>query len=84
MTSLTDEAVIDLRHISPKALETLRNLSKTSGHDDLTRTIEEICFAMLELIQVIDTTKDPLLEPEKARQHMETLKGVLQRFKRFE
>ena len=79
-----DKNIINLGHISPRALETLKHLSKTSGHDDLLKTIEEICFAVLELMQIIDTTKDPLLEPEKARHQMETLKGVLQRFKRFQ
>jgi hypothetical protein len=38
---------------------------------------------MLELTQIIDTQKDPLLEPEAARRQMETMRGVLQRFKRF-
>ncbi len=76
--------VLELDRISPKALEVLREFARTTGHGNLERTVEELAFAMLELNQIIDTQKDPLLEPEAARRQMETMRGVLQRFKRFQ
>jgi hypothetical protein len=76
--------VLELDRISPKALEILQEFAKTTGHGNLERTVEELAFAMLELNQIIDTQKDPLLEPEAARRQMETMRGVLQRFKRFQ
>lgn len=75
--------VLDLDKLSPKALEIIRSFAKSTGHENLERTVEELAFAMLELTQIIDTQKDPLLEPEAARRQMETMRGVLQRFKRF-
>jgi len=74
---------LDLGKISPKAIEIIKGFSKTTGHEDMERTVEELAFAMLELTQIIDTQRDPLLEPEAARRQMETMRGVLQRFKRF-
>jgi hypothetical protein len=76
--------VIDLEHLSPKAIEALHKLSKTSGFDNMERTVEELAFSMTELIQLIDTRKDPLLEPEAATRQMEIMRGILQRFKRYE
>ncbi len=76
--------VLELDRISPKALEVLREFARSTGHGNLERTVEELAFAMLELNQIIDTQKDPLLEPEAARRQMETMRGVLQRFKRFQ
>lgn len=75
--------VLDLDKLSPKALEIIRSFARSTGHENLERTVEELAFAMLELTQIIDTQKDPLLEPEAARRQMETMRGVLQRFKRF-
>jgi hypothetical protein len=74
---------IDFSKLSPKAIEIIEKYAKTSGVSTYERTIEELAFGMLELEQIIDTQKDPLLEPEAARRQMETLRGVLQRFKRF-
>ncbi len=74
---------IDLSKMSPRVVQVLRDLAKTTGNDSLERTIEELAFAILELEQIIDTQKDPLLEPEAARRQMETMRGTLQRFKRF-
>ncbi len=79
-----EENVIQLGRLSPRALETLRDLSKTTGHDNFERTVEELAFAMRELLQIIDTHRDPLLEPEATTRQMEIMRGVLQRFKRFE
>jgi len=81
--SKPNERIISLDKISPKTLEILEQFAKTTGHGNLDRTIEELAFAMLELLQIVDTQKDPLLEPEVARRQMETMRGVLQRFKRF-
>lgn len=75
--------VLDLEKLSPKALEIIEEFAKTTGHGDLERTVEELAFAMLELNQIIDTQKDPLLEPEAARRQTETMRGILQRFRRF-
>ncbi|HJX02315.1 MAG TPA: hypothetical protein VJ439_00485 [Candidatus Bathyarchaeia archaeon] len=79
-----EENVIQLEKLSPRALETLRELAKTTGHDNYERTVEELAFAMRELLQIIDTQRDPLLEPEATSRQMEIMRGVLQRFKRFE
>lgn len=76
--------VIQLEKLSPRALETLKELSTTTGHESYERTVEELIFAMRELLQIIDTTKDPLLEPEATTRQMETMRGILQRFKRYE
>jgi len=82
--SKPSERMINLDKLSPKALETLEQLAKTTGHENLERTVEELAFAMLELLQIIDTQRDPFLEPEVARRQMETMRGVLQRFKRYQ
>jgi hypothetical protein len=79
-----EEGAIQLEKLSPRALETLRELSRTTGHESLERTVEELVFAMRELLQIIDTQKDPLLEPEATTRQMEIMRGVLQRFKRYE
>lgn len=78
------EKVIYLERLSPRALQTLEKFAKTTGHESLERTVEEIAFAVMELVQIIDIKKDPLLEPEAASRQMETMRGILQRFKRFE
>lgn len=75
--------VIDMSKMSPKAVQIIRDLAKTTGNESLERTIEEIAFAVLELDQIIDAQRDPLLEPEAARRQMETMRGILQRFRRF-
>ena len=81
---MKEEGAIQLEKLSPRALETLRELSRTTGHESLERTVEELVFAMRELLQIIDTQKDPLLEPEATTRQMEIMRGVLQRFKRYE
>jgi hypothetical protein len=79
-----EENVIQLEKLSPRALETLKELAKTTGHDNLERTVEELVFSMRELLQLIDIHRDPLLEPEATTRQMEIMRGVLQRFQRFE
>lgn len=74
---------IDLSQLSPKAKEILDTYAKTTGLNDTKRVIEELAFTMLEMQQIVDTQKDPLLEPEAARRQMETIRGSLQRFSRF-
>jgi len=81
---MSSEKTISLDRFSPRATEILNNFAKTTGHETLERTIEELAFAMVELLQIVDTQRDPLLEPEAARRQMETMRGILQRFKRFE
>ena len=75
---------IDIEKMAPRAREALVHFAKTTGLDDEGRTIEELVFAMKELLTLIDTTKDPMLEPEAARKQMDVMRGILQRFKRFE
>jgi hypothetical protein len=75
---------IDMDRMAPRAREALQYFAKTSGLDDEGRTVEELVFAMKELLTLIDTTKDPMLEPEAARKQMDVMRGILQRFKRFE
>lgn len=74
---------LDFAKLSPRAVEIIEKYSKTSGVSTYERVVEELAFAMLELEQIVDTQKDPLLEPEAARRQMEVMRGVLQRFKRF-
>jgi hypothetical protein len=75
---------IDVDRMAPRAREALLHFAKTTGLEDEGRTIEEITFAMKELLTLIDTTKDPMLEPEAARKQMDVMRGILQRFKRYE
>jgi hypothetical protein len=75
---------IDLEDLSPKALEELERFRKFSGSRDYERTIEEVVFAMTELLQSIDTEINPLLQPEETRRQMDVIHGILRRFKRFE
>jgi hypothetical protein len=75
---------IDLDDLSPKALEELEKFRKFSGSRDYERTIEEVIFAMTELLQSIDTEINPLLQPEETRRQMDVIHGILRRFKRFE
>jgi hypothetical protein len=75
---------IDLEDLSPKALEELEKFRKFSGSRDYERTIEEVVFAMTELLQSIDTEINPLLQPEETRRQMDVIHGILRRFKRFE
>lgn len=79
-----NQTTIDLGNISPRALHILKELAKATGLNSLERVIEELAFTMLELNQIVDTQKDPLLEPEAARRQMETMRGILQRYKRFD
>jgi hypothetical protein len=81
MTMTND--IIDLRNLSPRARKVLEDFAKTTGHESIDRVVEELAFSMLELQQIIDTQRDPLLEPEAARRQMETMRGILQRFNRF-
>jgi len=75
---------IDLEDLSPRALEELEKFRKFSGSRDYERTIEEIVFAMTEMLQSIDTEINPLLQPEETRRQMDVIHGILRRFKRFE
>jgi hypothetical protein len=77
------DKTIDINAISPRAMQIIDDLAVTTGLEDRTRVIQELAFAMKELLQVIDLTKDPMLEPETARRQTETTRGILQRFKRF-
>jgi hypothetical protein len=74
---------LDLNKLSPKAVGIIDKYSNSLGVSTYERVVEELAFAMLELEQIVDTQKDPLLEPEAARRQMEVMHGVLQRFKRF-
>ena len=78
------KTTIDLEDLSPKALEELEKFRKFSGSRDYERTIEEVVFAMTELLQSIDTEINPLLQPEETRRQMDVIHGILRRFKRFE
>jgi hypothetical protein len=78
------KTTIDLEDLSPKALEELERFRKFSGSRDYERTIEEVVFAMTELLQSIDTEINPLLQPEETRRQMDVIHGILRRFKRFE
>jgi hypothetical protein len=78
------KTTIDLEDLSPKALEELEKFINLSGSRDYERTIEEVVFAMTELLQSIDIDINPLLQPEETRRQMDVIHGILRRFKRFE
>jgi len=82
--SKTNQKTIDLEELSPMAVETLEKLRKSSGSKNLERTVEEITFAITELLQAIDTNINPLLQPEETRRQMDVIHGILRRFKRYE
>jgi hypothetical protein len=79
----TKGEAIDLRNISPRAMQVIENLAITTGLEDNAKVIQELAFSMMEMLDIIDLTKDPLLEPETARRQTETMRGILQRYKRF-
>ena len=74
---------IDNTRISPRALRIIEDLGYTTGFEEPSRIVEELAFAMKDMLDVIDLAKDPLLEPETARRQTETIRGVLQKFKRY-
>lgn len=74
---------IELKDLSPKAQKLLEVLSKTSGTADTTKTIEDMTFTVYELLQLIDTSRDPNIYPQDAINVMTTVNAVLTKFKRF-
>jgi hypothetical protein len=74
---------IDLSKISPMAMKIIDDLAITTGLQDPEKVVQELAFSMLEMLQAIDTTKDPLLEPEATRRQTEKMSGILQRYKRY-
>jgi hypothetical protein len=74
---------INLNEISPRAIQIIDDLAVTTGLEDPVRVIQELAFSMKEMLDIIDLTKDPMLEPETARRQTETMRGILQRYKRF-
>lgn len=72
-----------MNKLSPKVVEIIDNLQEHLGARDKARTVEEAMYAVHEMLQLVDTEKDPLLEPEAFKQQMEQMRGILQRFKRF-
>ena len=80
MTAMPD---IVLANISPKAQELLRTLAQTSGTENLERVVEDLTFSIVELMQLIDTTRDPTIYPQDAIAVMTTVQAVLAKFTRF-
>lgn len=74
---------IDLEKISPKARQLLKIFSETSGVDNLEKVIEDMSFSVYELLELIDTTRDPKIYPQDAIIVMNTVKAVLTKFTRF-
>jgi len=74
---------IELDKISPKARELLNIFAKTSGVENLERVIEDMTFSVYELLELIDTTRDPKIYPQDAIIVMNTVRAVLAKFTRF-
>lgn len=74
---------IDLEKISPKARQLLKIFAETSGVENLEKVIEDMSFSVYELLELIDTTRDPKIYPQDAIIVMNTVNAVLTKFKRF-
>ena len=74
---------VELDKISPKAKELLNIFAKTSGVENLERVIEDLTFSVYELLELIDTTRDPKIYPQDAIIVMNTVRAVLAKFTRF-
>ena len=74
---------IEIDKISPKAKELLSIFAKTSGVENLERVIEDMTFSVYELLELIDTTRDPKIYPQDAIIVMNTVRAVLAKFTRF-
>jgi len=77
------EQQIDLATISPKARRLLKIFADTSGVDNMERVIEDMAFSLYELLELIDTTRDPKIYPQDAINVMTTVNAVLTKFSRF-
>ncbi|MCK4498346.1 hypothetical protein KAU25_04020 [Candidatus Bathyarchaeota archaeon] len=78
-----DKQIIDVSTLSPKAQKLLQIFAKTSGYESLKRVVEELGFSILELLELIDTSRDPSIYPQDAVLIMTTVKANLARFTRF-
>jgi hypothetical protein len=74
---------VDLEKISPKARQLLKIFAETSGVENLEKVIEDMSFSVYELLELIDTTRDPKIYPQDAIIVMNTVKAVLTKFTRF-
>ena len=79
---MTSEKV-DLEKISPRARELLKIFAQTSGVESLEKVIEDMSFSVFELLELIDTTRDPKIYPQDAIIVMNTVRAVLTKFTRF-
>jgi len=75
--------VVDLTHMSPRAVELLREFSRTSGVESIERVIEEETFSIFELMRLINTERDIRIYPQDAAMVFNTVKTVIEKFKRF-
>jgi len=75
--------VVDLSHMSPRAVELLKEFSRTSGVESIERVIEEETFSILELMRLVNTDRDIKIYPQDAVMVFNTVKTVVERFKRF-
>jgi hypothetical protein len=74
---------VDLTHMSPRAVELLKEFSRTSGVESIERVIEEETFSILELMRLVNTDRDIKIYPQDAVMVFNTVKTVVERFKRF-
>jgi len=80
---MSTEKMLNLNQLSPRALELLEEFARTSGVDKLERVVEEQAFSIFELMRLIDTTRDPKIYPQDAILVFNTVRAVLEKFKRF-
>jgi hypothetical protein len=69
--------------MSPRAVELLKEFSRTSGVESIERVIEEETFSILELMRLVNTDRDIKIYPQDAVMVFNTVKTVVERFKRF-
>jgi len=78
-----EQNTISLDKISPKAKELLNIFAQTSGVDNLAKVLEDMTFSVYELLELIDTSRDPRIYPQDAIIIMNTVRSVLAKFTRF-
>jgi len=74
---------VDLSHMSPRAVQLLKEFSVTSGVESIERVIEEETFSIFELMRMVNTDRDIKIYPQDAVMVFNTVKTVIERFKRF-
>jgi len=78
-----EKNIITVSDLSPSVVELLKEFMRTSGARDIPRVVEDITFSVFELMKLVNTSRDPRIYPQDAVRVMDTVKAVLEKFRRF-